>query len=539
MAKQMPDPEREQDVAAPHSTLRASPKARLPGGLTGRRLGDYDLGKLVGVGGMADVYWAYDRVLMRDVAVKVLSSTLVGDDDYVDRFRAEARRVAALRHPHLVPVYHAGEEIVDGQRFLYLVMPLLQESLEEVLQRIGKLPPTEAIKLALQVADGLEAAHRHGLVHRDVKPGNILLDAEGQAALADFGLAREMRRPPSVATRQPWGTPEYMAPEQLHNTTIDHRADIYSLGVVLYEVLTGKRPFEGGSAYDIAAQALTGPIHPPSSYEAAIPPMLDRAVLTAVARDPNDRYPSMDAFALALRQAVPQLPGNEDFSADGHFSAAVMIPLPDHFWLSPQTALHRNQWRSLRWLLTFGLATTVVVAGLLGGLSALMSQGETPHRTTSTQGKGAITGASPTSVGSLLPGQTPLATTVATNTPFVRPTVAITATAKPTSHLTIAPVPLVLTPDPKNPKTCIATQTVTNNTTGSVGWAWQQPSVGGFHFLINGGPSVGWPTATTSTPPGGRDTIVATAGCKPQAVSYAVLVKDSLGEQYTFAMTLQ
>src|SRR5690348_18256854 len=118
MAKQTPDPEREQDVAAPHSTLRASSEARLPGALTGRRLSDYDLGKLLGVGGMADVYWAYDRVLMRDVAVKVLSSTLVGNADYVARFRAEARRVAALRHPHLVPVYHAGEEIVDGKRFL-------------------------------------------------------------------------------------------------------------------------------------------------------------------------------------------------------------------------------------------------------------------------------------------------------------------------------------------------------------------------------------------------------------------------------------
>jgi serine/threonine-protein kinase len=540
MVKDTPSPEQGHDFATSQSTPHALHTARRLGSLTGRRLGDYDLGALLGAGGMADVYWAYDRILMRDVAVKVLSSSLSEDGGYVDRFRAEARRVAALRHPHLVPVYHAGEDSVDGRRFLYLVMPLLHESLEDVLQRNGALAPAEAVRLVLQVADGLDAAHRHGLVHRDVKPGNILLDAEGQAALADFGLAREVRRPPGVATQQPWGTPEYMAPEQFHNTSIDQRADIYALGVVLYELLTGKRPFEGGSAYDIAAQALSGLLAPPSRYDAAIPPALERAVLTALARDAGDRYPSMATFALALRQAVSLQSGTEDPGTDVHFTTAVTAPLPDHFWSSApsamQATMHAHRQRSLRWMLAFGLATTIAIASLVGVVSELQHQGQDPHRTTAT---GPIGQASQTGVGSALPGQTPQVTLAATTTPHAQATTAATATASPTLPLTIAPTPLVLTPSAGNPKTCIATQTIRNTSASSVGWAWQQPSVGGFHFQVNGGPSVGWPNTITNTPPGGQDTLVATSDCKPQAVSYAVLVKDSLGGQYTFVMTLQ
>jgi serine/threonine protein kinase len=530
MAKQTPLPEQGQDVADPQSALHASQNSRHPGGLTGRRLGDYDLGELLGAGGMADVYRAYDRILMRDVAVKVLSSSLTEDGDYVDRFRAEARRVAGLSHPHLVPVYHAGEENVDGRRFLYLVMPLLHESLEDVLQRTGKLPPAEAVKLVLQIADGLDAAHRHGLVHRDVKPANILLDAERQALLADFGLAREVRGASRETTRQPWGTPEYMAPEQLHDTAVDQRADIYALAVVLYELMTGKRPFEGGSAYDIAARALNGPLNPPSTHDSAIPPALEGVVLKALAREPGDRYPSMAEFALALRQTGSQQPGNEV-----SFTAAATVLLPDHFWLPPQSVVYTNRRRSLRWLLAFGLAAAILVAGLAGVLSALQQRGQDPHDLSNARITGPVGLASPTSAIN----QLPVPTAQATMTPHARPTAAATATAKPISSLTIAPTPLVLTPDASNPKICTATQTIRNNTNSTIGWAWQQPSVGGFHFQINGGSSVGWPSATTNTPPGGQDTLKATADCKPQAVSSAVLVKDSLGGQYTFVMTLQ
>lgn len=537
MAKHTPTPSGEQDMASGRSPRRVAHTTRQHGTFTERRLGSYHLRELLGFGGMADVYRAYDLILMRDVAVKVLASELAEDAAYVDRFRTEARRVAALSHPHLVPVYHAGEDTIDGQRLLYLVMPLLHESLEDVLQREGKLPSAEAVSLVLQIADGLQAAHEKGLIHRDVKPGNILLDAEGQALLADFGLAREVRRDAREITRQPWGTPEYMAPEQLQGGASDQRADIYALGVVLYELLAGKRPFDGTSAYGIAAQALNGPLKLPSAYESAVSPELDRVVLTALARERDGRYPSMAAFASALRQAVSQHAGKA-----GDFAAATTVPLPDHFWSSPHSVLRASRWRSLKWMLALALASAMLVVTLGLALPPVLRHWQDPHDPANALGQGPVAQASPTSAGSLLlPDQTPLPTptTVATNTPYARPVATATATAHAVSTLTIAPTPLVLTPSTTNPKTCIATQTITNNTGSSVTWAWQKPQVSGFHFVIDGKPSVGWPIGPYTTSPGTPSSLVVTADCKPAAVSSAILVTDSLGNQYTFIMTLQ
>jgi eukaryotic-like serine/threonine-protein kinase len=512
--------------------------------LTGKRLGDYHLGKLVGQGGMADVYWAYDAPLRRDVAVKVLASALAQDSDYVDRFREEARRIAAFSHPHVVAVYHAGEETLEGQRRLYLVMPLLQESLEDRLKRDGKLPLTQAVGLALQVADGLQAAHRHGLVHRDVKPGNILLDTEGHALLTDFGLAGEVRRGARVS-QQPWGTPEYMAPEQLQGDVVDQRADIYALGVVLYELLTGQRPFDGQTAYDIAAHALTAPLKPPSAYVPAIPSALDSVMRKALSREPADRYPTMAEFASALRHAMSQQPeGNADFAT------AATHPLPDRFWSEPlrsQPLLPPSRRRSLRWPLVSVLAISLLTASLAGAFLAMQQSGRGAHQATSLSGAGADMQASPTGAGSLgsiqttqptsnaTPDATPRGTPSATTTPYAQPT--STASAAP---LTIAPTSLVLTPSSgKVKKTCSATQTVTNTISSTVGWNWQQPPVPGLHIQIDGRPPVSWPSATTIIQPGGQDTLVVTADCKPTQVSYTILVNDSLGSQYSFTMTVQ
>jgi serine/threonine-protein kinase len=360
-----------------------------------------------------------------------------------------------------------------------------------------------------------------------------------------------VRRPAGVVTQQPWGTPEYMAPEQFHNTAIDQRADIYALGVVLYELLTSKRPFEGGSAYDIAAHALTGILKPPSTYHATIPPALERVVLTALSREPDDRYPTMAAFALALRQAqaITLHPDTEDSEAEVPFTEAVTVPLPDQFWSSAHAAMpsampsvaRQNRQRSLRWLVTFGVAAAVMVASLVGVVTALQHRGQDPLHLSGIQGTATSGPASQTTVGGPVAGQTPQATFAATNTPSTQSTAEArpSATPAPSAPLSIAPTPFVLTPSAANPKTCKATQTIRNTTTSTVGWAWQPPPVGGFHFQINGGPSVGWPNATTTIPAGGQDTLVATADCKPQAISYAILVKDSLGDQYTFVLTLQ
>ena len=552
MAHHTPTPVPGQDSADPMAAQGISRAMRQSGDLTGRRLGDYRLGELVGMGGMADVYRAYDPTLMRDVAVKVLSASLAQDPDYVARFRGEARRVAALSHPHLVPVYHAGEEQVEGQRRLYLVMPLLHESVEELLARAGKAPLAQAVGLALQVADGLQAAHRFGLIHRDVKPGNILLDAEGHALLADFGLAREMGRGPRATSQQPWGTPEYMAPEHLRGDTVDERADIYALGVVLYELLTGQRPFDGQTSYDIAARALTAPLEPPSTYDPSIPAELDHVVLTALSREPGDRYPTMAEFALALRRVMWRESGG---AAD--FASTVTVPLPDRFWSAPQSmppATMASRRRRLPRMLILLLAVMLLVMGLAGTVLALQQRGHTARQRTSASGAAPIAQVSPTNPNGLGSIQTPQTTPGTSSTPYAQltsttgpnaPTPSVandfpTPTATPNiSTLTFAPTPLVLTPSPGNPKTCVATQTVTNNTPGAVGWTWQKPTIKGFHFQIDGRPAVDWPPAITNTPPYGQNTLVVTSGCKPTSISYTIVVTDSLGGQYTFVMTLQ
>ncbi len=292
---------------SPPAARQQEPAPR--GGLAGHTVGTYHLQALLGLGGMAEVYRAQDTGLSREVAVKVLFGQLAADPGYVARFRDEARRVAALKHPHIVPVFAYGEDAINGQRLLYLVMPLLQESLRHVLAREGRLPSDRATPLALQIAQALGAAHATGLVHRDVKPENILLDAEGQALLGDFGIARELgrasrHRATLAATGLPVGTPEYMAPEQLRGGDVDQRADLYALGAVLYELLTGVTPFTGETPYDVASKVLTATLVPPSVQLLSIPPALERVVLTALAREPADRYDTAGAMEQALREAL-------------------------------------------------------------------------------------------------------------------------------------------------------------------------------------------------------------------------------------------
>ncbi len=294
---------------------------------------------------MAEVYRAWDLNLERPVAVKVLDANLAEDERYVSQFREEAHRVARLRHPNIVPMYHIGETECCGHLVPHMVMPLLQMSLRDRLRLHGRVPYAEAVRLVLDVAGGIQAAHTAGLIHCDIKPGNILLDANSHVFLADFGIAltsgcNAVRKPapkaggcmgsdngsPETArTRQKLqdlqqaqraqtshrgvaGTPAYMAPEQLLGGAVDQRADVYGLGAVLYELLTGLRPFYGDTPVEIASHALHDPIIPPSVlvHERALPATLDHVVLTALSRDPLQRFCTVKEFALALRAAVPQ-----------------------------------------------------------------------------------------------------------------------------------------------------------------------------------------------------------------------------------------
>jgi serine/threonine protein kinase len=290
----------QQTTPRPQHTFPAS-----AGALVGRQLGDYRLEALLGVGGMAEVYRAYEERLNRAVAVKVLPPALATDADYVRRFRQEARRVAALRHPHIVPVYHYGED----EALLYLVMPLFGESLRDRLDHDGRLAPEEAIRLVSEIASALEVAHAQDLVHRDVKPENVLLDESDHALLTDFGIARRLTHTRHgaqtlSATGLPVGTPEYMAPEQLRGDSVDQRVDIYGLGAVLYETLTGQAPHEGETPYEVATRVLTTPVTAPGLHNPHVWPALDRAVLKALAQRPEDRYQTASSLVTALQEAV-------------------------------------------------------------------------------------------------------------------------------------------------------------------------------------------------------------------------------------------
>jgi Protein kinase domain len=279
------------------------------GRLVGTSLGGYQLVELLGTGGMAEVYRALEPQLAREVAVKVLPAELAADAGYVERFRNEARQVAALSHPNVVPIYRFGED----QGLLFLVMPVYTESLRQRMIREGIFEPAEAARLCVQVAAGLDAAHRQGLVHRDVKPENILLNEEGRAMLTDFGIARVVDAPGDSAKRLvlagtglPAGTPEYMAPEQLRGGPVDQRADVYALGTALYEMLTGTVPHAADTIFEVAARTLTERTPLPSTRNPIIWPELEEVVLWALAPNADDRYADMRSFVSALRRAVLQ-----------------------------------------------------------------------------------------------------------------------------------------------------------------------------------------------------------------------------------------
>jgi eukaryotic-like serine/threonine-protein kinase len=265
----------------------------------------YELEELVGSGGMSSVYCALDRLLERKVALKILHPHYGDDAEYVERFRREARAVAQLSHPNIVTVIDRGE--ADGQQ--YIVFEYIDgESLKQLVDRNGPLPARRAIELALQVADALAFAHQAGLVHRDVKPQNVLVTEDGEAKVTDFGIARSLDVEHGVTqTGTVLGTSNYLSPEQARGQTITPATDVYSLGVVIYELLTGEVPFPGENFVAVAMKHINEP--PPSLLERRpdAPARLVHAVERALAKDPAARFPTMEAFAAELRACLAEL----------------------------------------------------------------------------------------------------------------------------------------------------------------------------------------------------------------------------------------
>lgn len=257
----------------------------------------YEMGSPLGKGGMAHVYRGTDRVLDRTVAIKVLSGKYAGDERFVARFRREAQAAAGLNHANIVGVYDTGDE---GQMH-YIVMEYVEgETLADVLRREERLEPERAAAVAAEVATALRAAHEKGLVHRDVKPGNVMIDREGRVKVVDFGIARAAADDTLTQTGLVLGTASYLSPEQAQGLPVDARSDVYSLGCVLYQMLTGRAPFDGDTPVSIAYKHVNETARRPRELDPTIPAHLDEAVMRAMEKDPDDRFPTAEAFRMAV-----------------------------------------------------------------------------------------------------------------------------------------------------------------------------------------------------------------------------------------------
>ncbi|HEX2027663.1 MAG TPA: protein kinase [Nitriliruptorales bacterium] len=275
----------------------------------GRVVADrFELRARLGRGGMAQVFRALDRTLHREVAVKVLDPGLAQQAGVVERFRREARAAARLNHPNVVQVFDTGS---DGELH-YIVMELIDgPSLADVIGEVGALDPDRAAEIGEAVCRALAAAHQQGLIHRDVKPANVMLTDDGRVKVADFGIARVAEATQEL-TQTALGSVPYVAPEQALGRPVDERTDLYSLGCLLYEALTGRLPFTAEVPVGIVHQHLHRRPEPPSSVNPAVPEALDAVVLHAMEKDPEERYPTADAMredlSRARRGIFPLLP---------------------------------------------------------------------------------------------------------------------------------------------------------------------------------------------------------------------------------------
>lgn len=266
--------------------------------------GRYETGEKLGTGGMSNVYKATDRILERTVAVKILAEHLSDDERFVARFRREALAVAKLIHPNIVQVYDTG--IDEGRH--YIVMEYVEgRSGAQILQRQGPPEPDTAAEIGVQACAGLDYAHRRGIIHRDVKPGNLMIvggpvgGGEMTVKLTDFGIARAIEQTRITQVGSVVGTAAYLAPEQVRGEEATPATDVYALGVVLYQFLTGRLPYEGSSLAELAVRQQNEKPLPPDTYNSEVPETLGAAVLRALEGDPSRRYASADELAAGLR----------------------------------------------------------------------------------------------------------------------------------------------------------------------------------------------------------------------------------------------
>ena len=268
--------------------------------------GRYLLGEFLGGGGMGEVYLAHDEVLDRDVALKVLRSRYAGDEEFAERFRREARSAAGLSHPNIVQVYDRGET-EDGTS--YIAMEYVPGgTLKERMERRGPFGAGETAAVGAQIADALGAAHEQGVIHRDIKPQNVLVSASGDLKVTDFGIARAASAVTSSASGAIFGTAGYISPEQAMGEPVGPPSDLYSLGVILYEMLTGELPFTADNSIAVCMKHVTEPLCPPKRVNPEIPEGMDAVVAMLLAKRPADRYAGAAELMIDLERVQEGLP---------------------------------------------------------------------------------------------------------------------------------------------------------------------------------------------------------------------------------------
>ena len=270
----------------------------------GQMLGSYRIISQVGKGGMATVYKAYQSSMDRNVAIKVLPRQLAESAEFAARFQQEARIIARLEHPHILPVFDFGES--DG--VTYFVMRYLEAGTLKTKMEAGPLSLSEIDRLFTQLAEALNYAHGHGIIHRDLKPANALIDGDGNLFLTDFGIAKllESASPRLTQTDAILGTPAYISPEQAKAETVNQRSDIYSLGIILYEMVTGSVPFVADTPLAVILKHISDPLPPPSILKKDIPESIERVILKALAKEPDNRYATAAEFLSTWKRALEE-----------------------------------------------------------------------------------------------------------------------------------------------------------------------------------------------------------------------------------------
>jgi hypothetical protein len=339
--------------------------------MIGQRLaGRYELQDLAGSGGMSSVYKARDTVLERTVAIKILHDHYSDDPEYVERFRREARELARLNHPNIVTVIDRGE--FEGRQFI-VFEHVDGETLKSLVERSGPMPVDQAVSLVHQVARGLAFAHEQGIVHRDVKPHNVLIDENGTAKVTDFGIARSLDPAEGLTeTGTLLGTSEYIAPEQASGGPVDERSDQYSLAIVLYELITGEPPYTGDNFMAVAVKHIQEPVPSVRDRRPDVSPRLDAILGRALAKRPEDRFPTTEAMMAALEAARAELPAAfDDGPADGAtqvIGAPSTPPSPRPAPAPRRGTRSRRSWVPiLIGLVLVGIVAVVVALVVAGG----------------------------------------------------------------------------------------------------------------------------------------------------------------------------